>query len=52
MAKAILDELRELSQNFLKIKNASYRRYFIQTQPFAHRLSLLLGQRGVERQQN
>ncbi len=43
----MLDELRQLSQNFLQLKNSSYRRYFIQTNPFTHRLSLLLGQRGV-----
>ncbi len=43
----MLEELRKLSQNFLKLKNSLYRRYFIQTTPFKHRLSLLLGQRGV-----
>lgn len=43
----MLDELRKLSQNFLTLKNSPYRRYFIQTEPFKHRLSLLLGQRGV-----
>lgn len=43
----MLDELRKLSQNFLKIKNSPYRRYFIQTNPFKHRLSILLGQRGI-----
>ena len=43
----MLDELRKLSQNFLKLKNSPYRRYFIQSDPFKHRLSLLLGQRGV-----
>ena len=44
---SLLSELQKLSQHFLKLKNASYRRYFIQTQPFKHRLSLVLGQRGV-----
>jgi len=43
----MLDELRKLSQNFLRLKNSTYRRYFIQSNPFKHRLSLLLGQRGV-----
>lgn len=43
----MLDELKKLSQNFLKLKNSAYRRYFIQANPFKHRLSLLLGQRGV-----
>ena len=43
----MLDELKKLSQHFLKLKNAPYKRYFIQTNPFKHRLSLLLGQRGV-----
>lgn len=43
----MLDELRNLSHNFLKMKNSSYRRYFIKTDPFKHRLSLLLGQRGI-----
>ncbi len=43
----MLEELRQLSQGFLKLKNSPYRRYFIQSQPFKHRLSLLLGQRGI-----
>jgi predicted AAA+ superfamily ATPase len=43
----MLDELMKLSQNFLKLKDSPYRRYFIQKNPFKHRLSLLLGQRGV-----
>lgn len=43
----MLQELQKLSQKFLKIKNSSYRRYFIQGDPFRHRLSLILGQRGV-----
>lgn len=45
--KAMLDELRKLSHNFLKLKNSTYKRYFLQTNSFKHRLSLLLGQRGV-----
>ncbi|MBA3236820.1 MAG: ATP-binding protein [Parachlamydiaceae bacterium] len=43
----MLDELLKLSRHFLKIKNSSYRRYFIKTNPFKHRLSLVLGQRGI-----
>lgn len=47
MGHKMLDELRKLSHNFLKIKNSPYKRYFIKTNPFKHRLSLLLGQRGI-----
>ncbi len=43
----MLDDLRKLSQEFIRLKNLPYRRYFIQSKPFKHRLSLLLGQRGV-----
>lgn len=43
----MLEALTKLSRHFLKLKNSSYRRYFIQTHPFQHRLSLLLGQRGI-----
>lgn len=41
------DELQHLSHNFLKVKNSPYQRYFIQSNPFKHRLSILLGQRGI-----
>ena len=41
------ENLVKLSRNFLKTKDSSFRRYFIQTHPFKHRLSLVLGQRGV-----
>src|SRR5262245_14645206 len=43
----MLEELQKLSQRFLKLKNSPYRRYFIQREPFKHRLSIVLGQRGV-----
>lgn len=43
----MLSELKKLSQHFLKLKNSPYKRYFIQEEPFKHRLSLMLGQRGV-----
>jgi len=47
MPSSEFDDLRKLSQKFLKLKDSPYRRYFIQTNPFKHRLSLVLGQRGV-----
>lgn len=37
----------EISQQFLKIKNSPYKRYFIQRHKFTHRMSMILGQRGV-----
>ncbi len=43
----LLEELIKLSRDFLKLKNSPYHRYFIKSDPFQHRLSLLLGQRGV-----
>ena len=43
----MLDELRSLSRDFLKIKNATYHRYLIKTTRFSSRLSLLMGPRGV-----
>lgn len=43
----MLDELRKLSHHFLTIKNSSYKRYFIRTTRFDHRLSIIIGQRGV-----
>lgn len=39
----MLDELRILSHDFLKLKNSPYRRYFIQKNPFKHRLSTFTG---------
>ncbi|MBS0637568.1 MAG: 3-dehydroquinate dehydratase, partial [Verrucomicrobia bacterium] len=43
----MLEDLTKLSQEFIRLKDSSYRRYFIQLKPFRHRLSLLLGQRGI-----
>lgn len=43
----MLDTLIKLSRHFLKLKNSPYRRYFIRSHPFQHRLSLVLGQRGI-----
>ncbi|HCJ12192.1 MAG: hypothetical protein A2Y14_00945 [Verrucomicrobia bacterium GWF2_51_19] len=42
-----MEELFNLSRHFLKNKNKPYKRYFLQQNPFAHPLSLLLGARGV-----
>lgn len=44
---AMLEEIRRLSQHFLKIKNAPYRRYLIGGTEFKHRLSIIIGQRGI-----
>lgn len=41
------EKLLEVSQQFLKIKNSSYERYFIKTQKLSHRMSIIVGQRGV-----
>lgn len=43
----MLEEFRQLSQQFLTIKNQSYKRYFIEKTPVLPRLSVLIGQRGV-----
>lgn len=43
----MLDELRKLSLHFLNIKNSPYKRFFIRTTRFSHRLSIIIGQRGV-----
>lgn len=43
----MLHDIYALSQRFMTIKNAQYRRYFIRNQPINTRLALLLGQRGV-----
>lgn len=44
---SMYDELLKLSHQFLKLKNLPYRRYFIRTQRLAHRMSLIVGPRGV-----
>ncbi len=41
------DKIVEISQKFLKVKHSSYERYFIRTKKFAHRMSIIVGQRGV-----
>ncbi len=43
----MFEKIRELSKQFLEIKNSSYKRYFIRTEKLAHRISIIIGQRGV-----
>ncbi len=43
----MFEELQKLSHKFLEIKNSSYRRYFIRNVNFSHRMTVLVGQRGV-----
>lgn len=43
----MLEELQKLSRHFLEIKNSAYRRYFIRTANLSHRMSLIMGPRGV-----
>ena len=43
----MLDELFRKSQRFVKNNNLIYHRYFIETQKLEHRLSIVLGARGV-----
>jgi hypothetical protein len=43
----MIEELRQLSQHFLEIKNQQYKRYLLQQSPFRQRLSILIGQRGA-----
>ena len=43
----MLDTLFAKSQRFVKNSNLSYHRYFIKTQKLEHRLSIVLGARGV-----
>ena len=41
------EKIVEVSQLFLKVKNSPYQRYFIRTHELKHRMSMILGQRGV-----
>lgn len=41
------EKIVEVSQQFLKVKYSPYKRYFIRTHKFSHRMSMILGQRGV-----
>lgn len=43
----MLNNLFIKSQNFIKQNNLSYRRYFIQKYNFEHRLTVILGSRGI-----
>ena len=43
----MLEELLNLSRHFLEIKNSSYRRYLMRTANFNHRMSVVVGPRGV-----
>ncbi len=43
----MFEDLRELSQNFIKLKFEQYRRYFIRTTPMKHRFAVILGERGI-----
>ncbi len=43
----MFEELNSLSHRFLEIKNSPYRRYFIRTTTLSHRLSIIVGPRGV-----
>jgi predicted AAA+ superfamily ATPase len=43
----MLEELFSLSQNFIKINNREYIRYFLKTNPLKSRFSIVVGQRGV-----
>jgi len=43
----MLEELFGLSQNFIKINNREYIRYFLKANPLKSRFSIVVGQRGV-----
>lgn len=43
----MFEELQKLSHRFLEVKNSSYRRYFIRSINLSHRMSIIVGQRGV-----
>jgi len=43
----MIEKLFSLSQNFIRINNREYVRYFLRTYPLKNRLSIVVGQRGV-----
>lgn len=43
----MIEELFRLSQNFIRINNRGYVRYFLRTYPLKNRFSIVVGQRGV-----
>ena len=45
--RPMYEKILEISHQFLKVKNSFYERYFIRTTKFAHRMSMVVGQRGV-----
>ncbi len=47
MESIMLTELFRKSRKFVKDNNLKYQRYFIKKNPFEHRLSIVLGARGV-----
>ncbi|NQU63704.1 MAG: hypothetical protein HQ517_05400 [SAR324 cluster bacterium] len=44
-----MDDLFRLSQTQLEVFNRPYRRYFLEAHNLARRLSIILGQRGIEK---
>jgi|GEM_PF-6487424 len=43
----MLEEFFIKSRDFIALNNQSYKRYFIITQPLEHRLSIIIGPRGI-----
>ncbi len=43
----MIEDLFRLSQNFIRINNREYMRYFLKTNPLKSRFSIVVGQRGV-----
>lgn len=43
----MFEKIVEISQQFLKIKDSPYQRYFIKNHKLSHRMPMILGQRGV-----
>lgn len=43
----MIEDLFRLSQNFIRINNRGYIRYFLKTNPLKNRFSIVVGQRGV-----
>ena len=43
----MIEDLFRLSQNFIRINNREYIRYFLKTNPLKSRFSIVVGQRGV-----
>jgi predicted AAA+ superfamily ATPase len=43
----MIEDFFRLSQNFLKINNREYQRYFLKTNHLSNRFSIIVGQRGI-----